>query len=67
MRRCCIENFGYVVIVDKTAKSNSIRIIGNKNKKEFFNECNNMAFNDLTKHDKPKMNMRTLLGLDPKV
>ena len=52
--------------MDKTAKSNSIRIIGNKNKKEHFNGCNTMAFHDLTTHDRPIMNPMTLLGLGPK-
>ena len=66
MDRHCTNNYGFITNHDNTAKLNSIRIIGNKNKKKCFNKCNNMAFNDLTTHDKPKMNIRTSLGLGPK-
>ena len=41
-------------------------MIGDKNKKEYFNECNNMAFHDLAVHDYPSMDIKTLLGLGPK-
>ena len=51
---------------NKTEKANSMLIIGNKNKKELFDECNNMAFHDLTAHDNPSMEMKTFLGLSPK-
>ena len=40
-------------------------MIGNKSKKDCFNECNNMAFNYLTTHDKPSMDIKSLLGLAP--
>ena len=51
---------------NKTARANSIRIIGNKNKNEFFNECNKMEFHNLTAHDKPTMDVKKLLGSGPK-
>ena len=66
MKRHCIENYGLVVNMSETAKGNSIRIIVNKNKKEQFNECNDISFYDLTTHDRPTMNVRVLLGLGPK-
>ena len=40
-------------------------MIGNKSKKDCFNECNNMAFNYLTTHDKTSMDIKSLLGLAP--
>ena len=51
---------------NNTVRANSIRIIGNK-KTEFFNECNNMEFDNITRHDKPTMDVKTFLGLDHKV
>ena len=52
---------------NKIAKTNSIRIIGVKNKKEHFDKCNNMSFHDLTTNEHPSMHIKTLLGFSPKV
>ena len=61
-----MENYGFTANDNKTAKTNSTRIIGDKNKNEHFNEFNNMAFHDLTVHNEPSMDTNTLLGLGPK-
>ena len=66
LKRYCIDNYSFMINTNKKARSNSIRIIGNKNKKEYFNKCNNMAFHDITAHDKPNMYIKTSLGLGPK-
>ena len=52
-----------MTLIDK-AKSETL--IGDRNKQECFNECNNVAFHDLTAHDNPSMDIKTLLGLGPK-
>ena len=52
---------------NKTEKTNIIRIIGDKNKKEHFEECKNMAFHDLTTHEHPSMDITSLLELSPKL
>ena len=51
---------------NKIVIANSIRTIGDTNKKKHFNECNKMAFHYLTTHDKPSMNIIILLGLGQK-
>ena len=43
LKRYCIDNYGLNMNPDKTARSNRIRIIGNKSKKEYFNESNNIS------------------------
>ena len=52
---------------NKTSRANSIRIRGNKNKKEHFNECNNMEFHDLTAHDKPTMDEKNIIRTRSKI
>ena len=53
LKRYCIENYGYIIKANNTARSNSIRIIGDKNNKE----CNKKAFYDITSHDKPSIDI----------
>ena len=45
----------------KTAKTNSMITIGGKTKKDYFNECNNIEFHDLTAHDNLSSDMKTLM------
>ena len=38
----CTCDYGFKKNPNKTERFNSIRMIGDKSKKEYFNECNNM-------------------------
>ena len=55
LKRHYIKNYRFMINTTKTARANSIRIIGNKCKQEHFNKCKNMAFHDITAHDKSTM------------
>ena len=49
-----------MIKANKTAIANSTRLIGDNSKKECFNECNTMEFNDMTAHDKPYVDKKNI-------
>ena len=66
LNRHCVDNYRFDMMPHKTAKSNSIMAICNKSKIEYFNEFSIMTFYDLITHNRPTMNIITLLRLRPK-
>ena len=53
-----MENYEFMINLNKLARVNSVRTIGNENIKECINECNKMAWHDLNTHDKLTMNVK---------
>ena len=48
-------------------KASSTLVVIVKKNNECFNECSNISLNDLIAHDKPSMEINTLLGLGLKL
>ena len=64
-----LNRFGFQPNIEKTADENMKIVLKDKIAAAYFNECNNMAFHNLSKDQiaTSKHNLTTLLGLGPKI
>ena len=48
-----INMFRFIPVLDKSSYHNMKETLGNRKAPEYFNECSNVAFYDLTKNQNP--------------
>ena len=64
-----LNRFGFRPNIENTADENMKIVLKDKIAAAYFNECNNIAFQDLSKDQiaTSKHNLTTLLSLGPKI